>query len=136
MSRNDPSRLFFGKEDVISTSVIIPRLIRAIFYGLGITNDTFNMCYRKFFGELYHGDVDRVGSKISADRGTISDKNKLTFVMFHTTLRALGYDIRSCSVTIVHRETDKEYTFSTTDSVEVLDKIVKENDIMSGTDSF
>lgn len=138
MAKNDGSAPFFDADEVMSIAndAILPRLVRVIFYGLRITNDKFHDKYHEFYRHIFGDNPEKISTKRSADKRALLDRKKLTFTMLHSALRALEYDTIGATVTIRHRVTGKQYTFSTTDTIEHLNEIIKKEDELDVSEGF
>ena len=121
MSKVTGSSLMFDEEEVKNTYESLPRLVRIIFYGLGITNDAYLDRYSHYFRQA-HPDRNRkeFSQKAAADRKFLLDRRKLTFNMMRNVLTAMGFDIVSVSMDVRDKLTGEVKTFSTDDSIDEL----------------
>jgi len=121
MSRINGSALMFDEEEVKATREFLPRLIRVIMFGLGITNDGYLDRYYHWFRGAFPGRTRKEFSqKSAADRKFLHDRQKLTFNLMRSVLTAMGYDIECVSVRVIDRVTGEVRTFSTDDTVDSL----------------
>lgn len=139
MARDNPNALLFDEEDVkAATTAFLPRLIRAIFYGLQITNDGYLARYQEFFKSRYPNRTKKeLAQKSAADRKFIRQVDKLTFNLMNHVINAMGWEIQGISVRIVDRVTGEVKTFSTDDTIEDLNRQIEaEKDKVIGMESF
>lgn len=126
----------FDEEDVKSTYEHLPRLIRIIFFSLGITNEDYLRRYRDYYRYMFPDKGRKeLAQKSTADRKVLQDKTKLTFSMMHGIMTAMGYEIDSVTVVIREKMTGETKVFSTSDTVEMLKQNI-ENDNVIGVQSL
>lgn len=131
MSRVNGSALMFNEEDIESTTEFLPRLIRVVFYGLGITNNGYLERFYHYFQEI-HRDKTRkeFSQKAAADRKFLLDPRKLTFNMMTGDIAAMGWNMKSVSIEIQDRLTGEVKTFSTNMTVDDLkDLVARDNEV-------
>ena len=127
MSRVNGSPLMFNEEEVRTTgrAYLLPRLIRIIFYGLQITNDSYLNKYWDYYQMVNPGKTRKDFSfKSAADRDGIRQKTKLTFNMMSTVIRAMGWEIDAVDVRLRNVLTGETKEFSTDMTVADLDAMV------------
>ncbi len=140
MKRVDRSALFFDEEDVRKSTGFLPRLVRIVFYALGITNEEYGRRYERYIREN-NGVANRVINhlQISANRKSLNESDRhdksLTFKLFNTVINAMGYDIECVSVRMRDRVTDEVFTFSTDMTSDDL-KVFSEKEKEIGVKSF
>ena len=118
--------LFFDSEDVRRTTAKLPRLIRIIFYSLGLTNDDFNRLYGR--AELMSGidvDLDKLKANATTYRTTIRDSQKLTYSMMTSVLRSMGYETEAVSIRLRDMVTGQVMTFSTDETVDSIEETIR-----------
>jgi len=123
MGRISGTKLMFDDDDVRNTrDPGLPRLIRVVFRGLGITNEGYLARYHHHFRELnQEGRTQKEHSqKAAADRKFLLDPRKLTINMMRSVLVAMGFDIEAIDIRVRNRLTGETHTFSTDDTVEKL----------------
>lgn len=124
-TRTTGSSLMFDENEVRQTGTALPRLIRVIFYGLGITNEGYLDRYFHYFREQFPDKTRKEFSqKAAADRKFLLDRRKLTFNMMSSVMNAMGYEIEEVSVKIRDRLTGDERVFSTSDTVDSLNEMI------------
>jgi hypothetical protein len=113
----------FDEEDVRNVrEPMLPRLIRIIFFGNGITNEEYLLRYNHYFREFGSGNKTQKehSQKAAADRKFLLDHRKLTINMMRSVLSAMGWEIEAISVRLSDRLTGETREFSTDDTVEKL----------------
>lgn len=111
----------FDEDEVKSTTELLPRLVRIIFYGQSITNDNYLERYLKYFkGTFLDKDRKAFSQKSTADRKFLKDPKKLTFNLMRNSLMAMGYDIECVSIRVRDKLTGEVKVYSTDDTVESL----------------
>lgn len=111
----------FDEDEVRATTELLPRLIRVVFYGLSVTNESYLHQYFHYFRSLFPDKTRKEFiQKAAADRKFLLDRRKLTFNMLRNVLAAMGYDVESISIDVRDRLTGDLKTFSTNDTVEKL----------------
>lgn len=126
MSRVSGSALMFDEDEVKSTTELLPRLIRVLFYGLQITNEGYLTQYYHYFRAISPDKTRKEFiQKAAADRKFLLDRRKLTFNMLRNVLSAMGYDVESVSINVRDRLTGDLKTFSTDDTVEKLKEMAE-----------
>jgi hypothetical protein len=131
MSRVNGSALMFDEDEVKATTEMLPRLIRVVFYGLSVSNDSYLDQYYHYFRDLFPDKTRKEFiQKAAADRKFLLDRRKLTFNMMRNVLAAMGYDIESVSIKVRDRLTGDEKTFSTDDTVEKLKEMVERDKVV------
>lgn len=129
------SRLMFDEEEVRTTTAFLPRLIRVIFYGLGITNETYMARYFRGFTRLYRKKTRKeLSQKCSTDRKFIREP-KLTFSLLQNVLTNMEFEIKSVTIELMDVTTGEIRTFSTSDTIAELDAY-REKEKKIGIDSI
>lgn len=120
--------LMFGPDDIRETTAMLPRLMRIIFYALGITNENYMKRYWDWWRE-HHPDQTRkeFSQKAAADRGFVGDRRKLTINMATGLLSAMGQEVVTISFTLKDQLTGEVRTFSTDDTVEKIDQQIADD---------
>jgi hypothetical protein len=111
----------FDEDEVKATGEFLPRLIRVVMFGLGITNDGYLDRYWRSFRSTFPGKSRKEFSqKSAADRKFLHDRKNLTFKLMRSVLTAMGYEIECVSIRVIDRMTGEVRTFSTDDTVDDL----------------
>ena len=127
MRKINGNALVFDAESVKSAKTLIPRLIRAMFYGLQITNDEFKSRFWTYYKEnTPNGREKDFSLKSSSLRTTIADDEKVTIKLLNSAINTMGYKLDNISITVVDNLTGERFLFSTTQSIEDLDKMISE----------
>lgn len=136
MARSANNAPMFDEDEVRSTHELLPRLIRVIFFGLGITNNEYTNYYYNFFRAVFPDKTHKEFiQKAAADRKFLQERHKLTFNMLRNVVQAMGWDVESVSLEIRNRLTGEVRVFSTRDTVEMLKENL-EKDQQIGVDSI
>lgn len=126
MTRITGNSLMFDEEEVKATTAHLPRLIRVIFYGLGITNEGYLERYRHYFRAMFPDkNKKEFSQKSTADRKFLMERRKLTFNMVQGIMLAMGYDVESVTIKLRDKLSGEIKTFSTEDTVESLKKALE-----------
>jgi hypothetical protein len=135
MSRAAGSSLMFDEESIRSTTEHLPRLIRIIFYAFGITNEGYLRRYYQYFQDLYpEKSFKEFNQQATSHRKVLLEsKRKLTFNMLRTTLNAMGYDIDSVQVHVTNKLNGEKRVFSTEDTVETINEVLKKEKVVGVT---
>ena len=137
MARTNGSSLFFDDQEIHNTPNLLPRLIRILFYGLGITNDDYLDRYERYFREHNpHKTRKELTLEASSNRKMLfGDRRKLSFNKFKELTEVMGYDVESLTVKIRDRTTGEIKIFSTDDTPTQLLKMRDQHDA-SEADKF
>jgi uncharacterized protein YneF (UPF0154 family) len=136
MAKIDTAALMFSVEDVKSTTSLLPRLIRNVFFGLRITNEGYLARYlHDYLGKNPDRSRKEFSQKAAADRKVLMEQRRITFNMIETILSAMGYNIEVVQIQVRDRLMGETKTFSTDMSIEqLMDMINREQEV--GIDSI
>jgi hypothetical protein len=121
----------FGEDDVKKTHTLLPRLLRIIFFKIGITNSEYLERYRRYFQEQFPGKTRKEFSQKSvSDRKALMDKEKITFRLLQDIIEAMGMSVESVSLRLRDKLTGELLDFSTDMTVEEIKaELEKEKEI-------
>ena len=130
MTPHNGSSPVFEGDEIRYTRYLLPRLIRVIFYRMGITNTDYLARYIRYAREKNPVPSDKEHETAGrADRRAIKEP-KLTFSKMQHVMSMMGCDIECISVRLRERSTGQIRLFSTDESLEDLNvQIAKERDI-------
>ena len=131
MSR-DLSALMFDADEIKRLPPnLLPRLIRIIYFRLGITNEEYRRRYHEYAQENEPQEsVKKITEQASSNAKFIRERSSLTFNMLHNAIDKMGYDLETVTVTLRDRLTGDKVTCSTDDTLQTLqDQIAKEKEI-------
>lgn len=108
--------LLFTKEEAEKAYNSLAQLVRRISYGLNITSDKYTQLHSMYYKRHGH-DPALVTSNRNNTRKSITLETPTWKASWFYICEILKYDIVSLTITIRDRETEEEYTFSTSDPV-------------------
>ena len=121
MSKHLGSSLVFTEDDVKSTRVLLMRLIRTIFFGLGITNNDYIDRYHEHQAKIHDDKSQKeIQSMAVVDRKVMIEQRDITFKKLSHIAANMGYDIECVSVRLRDTLTKETIVFSTDDDIETL----------------
>lgn len=131
MSAIDGSKLMFDETSVQKTTALLPRLLRIIFFGRGITHDEYVTRYHRYLNKTEPWkDRKERSQKIASDRKFLAEDKKLTFNLLSNALSAMDIDIECISFRVRDHTTGETLTFSTDQtSSELKEMVEKEKSI-------